>query len=309
MAHIISSVKKGYKNLKDNVKSIKKNAGQDHHKHVITLPDNADNFQVMEYNKHYKKLHGVAPPAKFEASPVTTTGKDKFTTILTSNNPTKILPSHSNLEESSTSDTDDILFPKGYKWGVSFLMEGKTFDPHVESNRHLEEPLTKMAEVVTVWIDNTPVNNTEKPKSLTPEEKLFYYNNALKHLTRLVDNLEKENLSNKASLPVTPDEVVPTLQEVDLDALLAELTLQCSPEELAKHGIVDEGTDTIFSKRALSGDIDSLEELMSFLNSRKDLCMVSHDEQEISMSTYSNKAVEDAIYDLTVGELGTNCFN
>jgi hypothetical protein len=305
MAHIISSVKKGYKNLKDNVKSIKKNAGQDHHKHVITLPDNADNFQVMEYNKHYKKLHGVAPPAKFEASPVTTTGKDKFTTILTSNNPTKILPS----EESSTSDMDDILFPKGYKWGVSFLMEGKTFDPHVESNRHLEEPLTKMAEVVTVWIASTPVNNPEKAKQLTPEEKLSCYHNAIKHLMQLVDNLEQEHSSNKASPFVTPDEVVPTLQEMDLDALLEELTLQCSPEELAKHGIVDEGTDTIFSKRALSGDIDSLEELMSFLNSRKDLCMVSHDEQEISTSTYSNKAIEDAIYDLTVGELGTNCFN
>lgn len=87
MGSITSSIRSGYKNVKSQIIPTKKNTKYDNHKNEIKIPDNSDDFETMEYNAHYRKLHGVAPPMQLKTN-LSVTEKEQNTLIIHRNIPT-----------------------------------------------------------------------------------------------------------------------------------------------------------------------------------------------------------------------------
>lgn len=313
MGSIKSIIKSGYKSLKSCI-SPRNNDHDDSIKKHTKFTDKQEGLKLMAENAHYRKLHGVAPPAEFETLPNTQSDMNGFTTILP-NNPKSSYHFYSDFRELSDSSDDEIFFLKEHKWNVSFMEESKgmtkSSDSDEEESKQQEKPLTKLEAymkvpeiIVTHCSSSTPLSNTNEI-NLPPKEASYNYsNNDLESLMQLVEKLEKENSTHNKVPPNTPAETELLNQDLDLNALLDELIAKFSPIELMKYELANQAISAIFSKEVIEGE-DSLEDLKSFLNLRQKTDKAAYVEEEINANIYSDQAIEDALYSLIFDEVST----
>lgn len=213
MGSITSSIRSGYKYIKKQITPSKKNTNYDNNNEI---PDNSDEFETMEYNAHYKKLHGVAPPMQLKPT-VSTTEKEQNTLIIHRNNPTVQTMQFDDLDES-------LSFAKERKEASTPNHKVKLDTTKLSANDEFDKLLEELLEELSPRTNQLPhqapitnIRNASTDNNLELEKE--------KHPKK--EEKKSSDTGINAEQPIDDK----TTDETLLDKLLAELLSNIAYEE------------------------------------------------------------------------------